>query len=788
MVIWCRFAVNAEGMICFQRFIISEEIGYGGFEVVKLWKLAIVLVIAVMSIAGGSVVCAAGKYVETELNGLKITIDSNTGSILEMSYPGVGSILKADPDKASTVDVAYPLKPFEAMRLASRFSTGAKIEKTADSVTITWDELGMSRKIDFSQKNSLGHRLVYSEKTSQYTWEPVPTSEYDMGGKVSAKVVLKAHPDGKSIIMTCTIDNKSKHSIMQTMFPDFFGLLPIAGKDNTYFRACGVNSKPFVQVNRSDRGCAFYATDLGLNGVENVPGAYFGTTLMIGQYYDFGGLNGGFSIYRKKWGWEPEDIPWTNRQSIWIRKSEEDGKLRIMWANKAEIKPGQTWQSAEFVLTPHNGGWARGIDSYRDWVRSNTAKRKYPMPKHIKEGLGFRTVFMTTGTYPGDPDPNRFTIWKIKDLPKVAKEAKECGLTELVVWWWQQHLQLPGSPPYPQCGTEQELHDAIAECKKMGVNVNLFVSFYSLGEQSAARYNITVPKEGGWTYDPDLIPLFNPGYATYSNTGGADLNNPAWRKDVLASCKNIIDKYTPSIAWDQWADYSADSGIYSLTAEIRRMAKEKDPESTFSGESFSSIESEALYLDYFWSWGSYGMWGDLQAFSSTFDAPRPNPNVDISAVDVKYCFMDNLFMNIMPRRATSINGSAYISEFPELLKTLKSCAKLRKTFLPYFVNGKLIGYCFMSKDCPGAHFNAYVMPDRMLVIAIKEGGEGTIDMDCDLAPWLSSSTGKYTVKGYNENGKLITKTILSSPKSRISTGKLGLNELAIYEITPESVK
>jgi len=69
-----------------------------------------------------------------------------------------------------------------------------------------------------------------------------------------------------------------------------------------------------------------------------------------------------------------------------------------------------------------------------------------------------------------------------------------------------------------------------------------------------------------------------------------------------------------------------------------------------------------------------------------------------------------------------------------------------------------------------------------------EVGEGTIDMDCNLTPWLSSSTGNYTVKGYDENGKLISKTTLSSPKGRICTGKLGLNELTMYEIIPEGGK
>jgi len=566
------------------------------------------------------------------------------------------------------------------------------------------------------------------------------------------------------------------------MFPDFMGLVPTSGENGTYLRTGGQSIKPFVDLKRAERGLQFWAQDKAAAGQELVPGAFFSTTPMVGQYYDLGGLNGGFSLYRKKWGWDGDNA-WNNGQSVWAKRDEITSKLRLMWAAKTDIKPGATWESAEFVLTPHMGGWARGIEPYRNWVRSNIAQRKYPMPTHVKEGLGFRTIWMSTGAYPNDPSKATFTIWKFKDMPKLAKEAKEHGLTEMVLWMWNQGLQLPITPPFPQLGTEQDLSDAIAECKKIGVNVNLFISLYSLANPSAPRYEVKVPEEGGWTYDPELIPAFNPYYAHGLNTGGADLKSPKWRKDVYTSCRELIDKYTPSIGWDQWADYSADSGIYKITDEIRAMAKEKDPESTFCGESFSSIEMESQYLDYFWSWGYYGMFGDMQAFTSTFTAPRLNPNIDISSADAKYCFMDNLYMNVMPRREGSTNGSAYIVEYPELSKALKRCAALRKQFLPYFLNGELVGYCFLAQDCPEAHFNAYILPGRILIIALKEEKAGALKMNIDLGPWLKSNSGSYAVKTYSEDGKVVSESVLTGSKGTINSTKLSKNELAIFEIT-----
>ena len=87
--------------------------------------------------------------VTAELNGLQITLDSRSGSILQLSYPGPGTILKSSPERAGILDLAYPVKDFEPLRLAPRFSADARIEKSPGQVTIRWDKLGASR--DFVQ-------------------------------------------------------------------------------------------------------------------------------------------------------------------------------------------------------------------------------------------------------------------------------------------------------------------------------------------------------------------------------------------------------------------------------------------------------------------------------------------------------------------------------------------------------------------------------------------------------------------------------------------------------------
>jgi hypothetical protein len=125
---------------------------------------------------------------------------------------------------------------------------------------------------------------------------------------------------------------------------------------------------------------------------------------------------------------------------------------------------------------------------------------------------------------------------------------------------------------------------------------------------------------------------------------------------------------------------------------------------------------------------------------------------------VKKAFADNLYMNIFPRKAESINGSDYISNYPDLSQALKQCARLKKQFLPYFVEGTLVGDCLLTKPLNGAHVCSYTLPDRALMVFINTS-PSRINIECDvnLAPWIRVAA-EYEIKQYDENGKQICST------------------------------
>ncbi|MCC6445532.1 MAG: hypothetical protein IT210_19005 [Armatimonadetes bacterium] len=680
------------------------------------------------------------KTIEATLNGLSLTFDADTGSILRLRFAGV-NMLDASTDRATILDLAYPIREFEPLRLASRFSHNARIEVTQEAVSIRWNHLGMSRG-----------------------WPKIE-------GDVAATVTLKAAPDGKSVIMACAIENRSQNPIRQVLFPDLGGLLPFAGVGDTTFRTSAFGMKPFLDLAPTEETRVYhYVQPAASCSVQYTSGGRHLSDMVV-RWMDFGGLKGGISLFPRRWGWDPE-LP------VMLQLSEVEQKLRLMMLHAVTIKPGESWQSGEFWLTPHTGGWAKGIEPYRAWAQQHF-KREWPVPKHVREGLGFRTVWMSQ-YQPNDPqDP----IYRFSDLPGLAKEAKEHGLEEMVFWGFRDELQRPYPRPYPFIGTEQDLAEAVAACRQVGVNVVPFVGVLLVGPESAGRYDLKVTSDGAWTYHSELIPRTNSGYASQFASVQAGPLGQKWVDDVLEGCKHLIDIGVPSVCFDQYLSLDAPPpNINSLTSQVRAYAKQRDPESTFSGEELRNWEIDASYLDYTWNWGPYEG-KDYRPLTSVYPAPRLNYCIDSSPLAVKKAFSDNLYLCIMPRKPESANGSDSIASHPAFSKALKQCAALRKRFLPFFTEGTLIGECLLSEPCR-AHVSAYVLPDRALMILVNTGPAGLVRFSADLRPWLKSDKGQYRVSVFDEDGSVVETAASIEGIWRGRAGRLAAGEMRLFEFRP----
>lgn len=710
-----------------------------------MWIMFLLTMLAGMLMGCSRSWAAQGREpVQAELNGVGLTIDPDSGALLALRYNGA-TILDAASEHASLLDAACPGQGFEPLRMGVRYTSGARVKVSAHDILISYDMLGASRPVSIT-------------------------------GRVSAEVRIRAAEDGQSLVLSARMDNHSDAAIPQIVFPDLSGLRPFGGREATELRTCGFVKKPFVEMDIAEDDGWWYAARR--NWMDLHSGAY--DKSMAGRWLDFGDRRSGFSLFPKRWsGWEFTEAGEPTTEHVLLHLSQTDGTLRLMCEHRVDLQPGGQWVSPDYVLTPRRHGWAKGIEPFRAWLRENR-RRPYPLPEHLRASLGFRSVWMAQQYAHADAAAPT-VVWRFRDLPGLADECVDHGLTEMVLWLWQP-WELPDQPA-PELGTPAELDEAIKACRAKGVNVSLFISVMTVLDPLPERYGWTDRGEY-WAYHTDFIPMLRPYYAKASRGAFARLDHPRWQVDVTESLLGLVRRGWTSITWDQAVHAPEEPNLVTIFQKVRAAAKAVDPESTFAGESLNDIDLDSRWLDYTWNWALFSEDTDWHALVNAYDAPRFNVNVGTSPKTVKRLFMDHLFMNVLPSKPEGINGSARIREYPALSAALKTCAALHRRFRTALEDGVPVGDCVLSEACAGGRVNGYVLPDFVLILAMNTGGAPHgLSLACDLAPWLDSPSGQYTVTPYDETGNAgVSRTVSAAWVEQ--TPALQPDELVAYEIRP----
>jgi hypothetical protein len=698
-------------------------------------------VLAACLVSLAAAIASAGE-VELSLNGLDIRLDEQTGSITGLSSRYTGTMSSARPASAGLLDLAYPVQSFAAMRLATRFSH-ASIVRERDKVTLRWDRLGASRP-----------NL------------PLPS------GAVHAQVVIEAAADGRSVIFSAEVENDSSAPIRQILFPDLWGLVPFNGVADTRLRLARGVVAPFNEPLKTPGTAPFYPTAASpLAWKQYAAGELTSERLNTLRWLDFGGGHGGLSMFQRKWG--TRDWP-----GILTHRTESDPlSLRLAWEHTQDIAPGMHWRSGEFWLTPHPGGWAKGIEVYRDYVRQ--VSPPHPVPTHVRDDVGFQTIWMIQSV---EVEPEK-AAFRFRDLARVAQDASRYGLHELVPWGWNTYSTLP-IPVRSELGTEQEFIQGVTKAREMGVNIAPFISVSIVRNRYAAHYGMK-PSDTDWTYHKELVTLLRPYYTDFWNGVEINSNNELWQHDVRETLGEWLDRGVTSFCWDTFkVDPSEERGgtppLLLIVNTIRARARSKYPEATFCGESNTHLEIDGPALDYLWIWNDYK---DAAPITNVLKTPRMNCNVEDSALTVGKCFADNLYINAMPRKPDEPNGTALISETPELASALMRVSALRKQFLPFFVDGTLIGDAILE-DPTSAFVRAYQLGSRLLVIVLNDQGSSRpIVLKSNLSLWLPGAPA-YHVTAYDGRGTR-GRTWETEPEWIIETAALQPNDFAFFEITAE---
>jgi len=208
------------------------------------------------------------------MNGMDLWFDRQSGSLEYLSSPATGVLLEGTQERSCLLDVAYPTSAFTPLRLASRFSK-AQVVQEGNTLTVGWETLGPSR--------------------SNF---PLPE------GHVSARVTVRPAQDGRTVILSCQIENYSNAPIPQVLFPDLLGLTPSNGVGGTELRLARGVVHPFTIPFRPPDSAPPYYDRVGWKEYPAERGYYSQNAL---RWLDFGGLGGGLSVFQRKW--RTEDRP-----------------------------------------------------------------------------------------------------------------------------------------------------------------------------------------------------------------------------------------------------------------------------------------------------------------------------------------------------------------------------------------------------------------------------------------------------------------------------------------------
>lgn len=276
------------------------------------------------------------------------------------------------------------------------------------------------------------------------------------------------------------------------------------------------------------------------------------------------------------------------------------------------VQPGASKSFAALVFQPFSGDWHVGADIYKAW--RSTWFKAARMPEWVRDVHSWQQIQINSAE-----DRLEFAY---KDLVRYAEACRRWGVKAIQLTGWQiggQDRDFPLHDIDPRLGTAQEFKDAIAACKKMGVEIILF-NKYAWADVTSPHYE---EFRKFVIEDPYGNPYTFSGYSYDTPTQIAGINNrrgagmcmasPAWRKRAIEEFRKSVDLGASGILFDecQWhmnpycfskthahpAPGAVFSGDVPLIEGFRTIIDSE--EFLFAGESPYDIELQAYDLSYF---------------------------------------------------------------------------------------------------------------------------------------------------------------------------------------------
>jgi hypothetical protein len=411
------------------------------------------------------------RVIETRLATLRL--DSQTGNLVGLTWKEPSVEVIREPRLGENFRILLPRPEYEANYFYSRDQKVTRIEGSPQGVTCIYASLRNSR-------------------------ETVP---------VSVRYEIRQVED--RLELSIEVDNRSNLPLAEVFFGVVGGQQGLGERQDTESLVPGLNSNLAPALFSRFRAGGYGGGNLGIRydaAGFTYPGAmqmgwmeFFNRQANVGLHY------ANHDPESRMTALYFELHPFTKSAAVgdnWATPDDvPDGEpigLTMGWLNFPYTKQG-TFRAGPLALRVHRGDWHEGSEFYRAWFDQHfTVKRP---ASWLRKEMAWQSVIIS--------NCEDAVVWRFKDLPKLAADAKKYDVTTFEILGWDMGGIDRGYPQYrpnPRLGTAEEFLEALAEVKKLGVHPLIFanIQFADTATQLFRERLHRFAVMGRWAEDLDL--------------------------------------------------------------------------------------------------------------------------------------------------------------------------------------------------------------------------------------------------------------------------------------------
>jgi hypothetical protein len=428
------------------------------------------------SLFGGAVLAAMsalaqGQPVATEkveTTHAILSFKAGSGDLIGVQWKHPKLDVIGEPKLGENFRILLPRPDYEANYFNSREQVLRKIEKNSDGVVLhygplknEWEEVNVN--VDYEIRDTAS-QLQFSIHIENGTDRKLAEVFY---GILGGQQGIVERVDTESLVPST-----------------FHGNLA-----SNLFRQFAPNSMPFATP--FDFASYVYPGDMSMGWMD-----VYNAKAGIGYYYANQDPETRIALlYTEMHPYAKTLSPQDNWPSAAELPTGEPVGLTMGWVNFPYTAKG-AFRAGPLALQVHEGDWHVAAKIYRGWFDQHFQVAR--APSWLRKEMAWYSVNLL--------NPEDQIVYRFKDLPRLAAEAKRYGITTFQVFGWAKGGQDRGRPDYspdPRLGTREELKTALAEMRAMGVHPLLYVNVQSADSSTEAfrtrwaRYAV----QGRWAPD-----------------------------------------------------------------------------------------------------------------------------------------------------------------------------------------------------------------------------------------------------------------------------------------------